>query len=476
MNPRSVLAIMLVAGLTACGLHQVDHDRQGTALPPTFSESGEGPAPTAWWHTFNEPELARLIDQALRANHDMDIAWSRLRQTQALARQSAVLARPTLDAAVNGTREEFETDGRRGDMQTFSLPLTINWEVDLWDRIGANRRAAEMDTLAARENLVATGLMIASGVTRAFVNARSQDETLALLREQRATNQKLLDIVEARFGYGQTSAVSVFQQREQLAAIEAQIPLAEQRLALSLNQLAVLLGQAPGSETLVSEGGVLPELPALPGTGVPAEVVRNRPDVRAALFTVYAADERVGAAIADRFPSLRLTADVGFRSDSLSNLFSDWFARLVSGLTGPLLDYGRRKAEVARSRAVLDEQLARFEQTTLIAFREVEDALLRERTQADFLQRLDHQLTQARQAYDAAEARYLNGVGDFLSLLTQNQSVLQIERNLVSGRAQLLDHRIDLHQALGGDWQTYGRAAQSSGTEMAADQKGNGHD
>ena len=274
---------------------------------------------------------------------------------------------------------------------------------------------------------------------------------MALLEEQLETSQKLLEVIEVRFSNAGATAVDVYQQREQLASVRAQIPPAREGLALLEHQLAVLLGEAPGHPSPTGLEN-LPVLPPLPETGVPADLIRNRPDLRAAIRRIGAADHRLAIAIADRYPSLRLSAEAGHQDSSLKYLFRDWIWNLTASITGPIVDAGRRKAEVERNRAVLQERLLDFEKTGLTALREVEDALVQEYHQQQLIDELDKQRALARSAYEAGRSRYLSGVGNFLTVLTEIQALQRVERSLISARKTLIDRRIALCQALGGTW------------------------
>ena len=213
----------------------------------------------------------------------------------------------------------------------------------------------------------------------------------------------------------------------------------------------VLLGKPPGQAPTV-QTRALPPLPPLPDPGVPARLLERRPDLRAARLRVEAADERVGAAVADLLPTLRLSAEFGYQSFEISQLFDSFIGNLAAGLTAPLFDGGRRLAEIDRSDAVLFERLQQYGQAWITALQEVEDALAREREQKQLLSRLDEQIGLAEATLTRARESYLGGLADYLTVLTALQTVQTLERNRLAARGRLLSFRVQLHRALGGSW------------------------
>ncbi|MCP4569826.1 MAG: TolC family protein, partial [FCB group bacterium] len=194
----------------------------------------------------------------------------------------------------------------------------------------------------------------------------AEQATLQLLDEQLAVGQEYLDLVQLRFANGLASAVEVFRQRLQVETTRNQIPAATTRLATRKHQMAVLLGREPRARTPLP-AAELPELPPLPATGVPVEVLRSRPDVRAAELRLLAADHRLAVAIADRYPSLSLSATAGGQAESFADVLDQWFLNLAGNLLAPIIDGGRRAAEADRNRAVVEERFYAWEAALLAA-------------------------------------------------------------------------------------------------------------
>ena len=206
-------------------------------------------------------------------------------------------------------------------------------------------------------------------------------------------------------------------------------------------------------KTILSPVGTEMPVPAdQPAAGVPAQLLDNRPDIRAGLFRLEAADQDLIAAKADRLPALRLTGGAAYDSSELDRLFDNWLVNLAAGVTAPLIDGGRRRAEVDVTSATVREELALYRQTVLTAVREVEDSLAREMKIREHIGWAEKQLQAAKIALSEARVRYLNGLNDYLPVLTQLLSVQNLEIDLISRREDLLYARIDLYLAIGGTW------------------------
>ena len=446
----NILTIIMLASLLGCSLHQVQDEIDPPAFTPqSFSQSGEVTAPDRWWEAFNDVELNRLIDKTLVDNRDLRAAFSRLKQFYALAAPSGTM--PQASAGLNAARARAFPGDEAVTGNDISLDISVSWEIDLYKRLSALDAAQALEADAFRQDTEALALSLSAAVARTWYGAAAQRQVLDLLQEQLDVNGKFLDIIETRFKNGESSAVSVYQQREQMAAIEAQIPPATALLKTLEHQLAVLTGEPPKS-AIDESLKILPDLPAPPSTGLPSDLVRKRPDLRAAAIRITTADYRVGAALANRYPRLTLAGSTGYNAGEISDLFDNWIWNLIGGLAQPIFSAGEIAAEIDRTEAVLEEAVNLYEGALLNALLEVEDALTRETYQHQLLDRLQKQLDLAESALDSGQARYLEGVGDFLTVLTEIQATQRIQRSLIIEKNNLIGHRIALYQALGGDW------------------------
>ena len=274
---------------------------------------------------------------------------------------------------------------------------------------------------------------------------------LELARRQVETNRTYRELLLLRRRRGLATALAVFQQEQIVAATEALIPVLESELETVRHELAVLLGRPPRAD-LGLEADRLPVRPPLPELGLPSRLIENRPDIQAAFSRLESADWGVSAARANRLPALTLTGSAGYRSGDFSSLFDNWFAAFAGGLLAPLIDGGSRAAEVDRTRAAAEEQLAAYRETVLQALREVENALVREEKQAGYLVSLRRQLTAAENALAQARLRFRNGEIEYLDVLSSLSSSQALERELLIAERDILRYRVALYRALAGGW------------------------
>ncbi len=457
---RRAIAVALAATLVGCATHSPVTDVEPQVeLPESFSQGRSGiEMPERWWRAFRDPDLERVVEEALADNLSLRMAWARLEQMHAVARAAGAARYPGLDLTLGAEHTRFEGDqpappfGPAGDTEdTLTAGLGLSYQVDLWRKIGNARRAEVLAAQAGRQDVEATALAVSGAAVELWYSIAAQRATVALLEAQIEVGQEYLDLVEVRFANGLASAMDVYRQRLQVENTRSQAPVARTRLSLLEQQLALLLGKPPRSAAPHPVAG-LPALPPLPATGVPAEVLRARPDVRAAELRLVAADHRLAVAVADRLPALTLSATAGSQADSFGDLLDAWFVSLAGNLIAPLFDGGRREAEADRNRAVVQESFHAWQSSLILACHEVEDALVSERGLLERQRILDTQLDVARSTLERSRARYVNGLTDYLNVLTSLQSLQELERARIGTRSDLLINRITLHLALGGTW------------------------
>ena len=474
---RSSLLCAGILGLTlGCAVHPVREEvRAPATVPERYSvESPETQAPGRWWETFDDEELNAHVDRALEENLDIRTAWARLDQVRALAVKAGAESRPWVSTEQGISRSRTEM-GRAQTSNLFTFGLSASYEIDLWKRIESQQKAVALDVRVSQEEVEATAIGLAAQVVRNWYSLAEQRAQLQLLNEQIRISETFLELVELRFGQGLSTAVDVFQQREQLASLRTQVPLVESSIEVLTHQLAILLGQPPLTEV----GGNtdrLPPLSPLPEVGIPMQLLRQRPDLRASATRISAADYRIAVAVADQFPALRLRGGTGFQGTETGDFFSNWLWNLAANATTPLVDGGLRVAEVERTKAVIRERLLDYEKRVLLALQEVEDALVRERQQQRHVELVVEQIEFARSAFEESRARFASGGGNYLPVLTALQALQRSERSLLTERRKRVDYRIDLHKALGGSWTAALRrtadseSANSASTDIEASQ------
>ncbi|MGE4614085.1 MAG: TolC family protein, partial [Planctomycetota bacterium] len=305
---------------------------------------------------------------------------------------------------------------------------------------------------ASRQDVEHTALILSGTVTDTWFTIREQADLIAVIDDQVEISHKLLKIVEYRYANGLADSLQVFQQRQQLEGVRAQLPSARAKLETSLNALMVLQGQPPESIDVETIDASLPDLPPLPLLGTPAELVEARPDLRAARDRLAAADREVAAAVANMLPTISLSIGYDFTSNSFASPFNSGISSIGGSLLQPLFDNDRRGAEVVRRRAIVQERLDAFSQTFLSALQEVEDALDQERNQIELLGEIALQLDIAGQQLQAARTSYGDGVAEYLDVISAVQTQQSLQRQQVTATRQLLGYRAMLYRSLGGTW------------------------
>ncbi len=367
---------------------------------------------------------------------------------------------PSLDGEAGLSHSATDSSGTTLKTDQLRLGLSAQYEIDLWGRIGSTVDAARLDMEGTAADLDAAAMTLTAEVAVAWYQLVEQNSSIRLLDEQITTNRKALELISAQFRTGQVPLADVLQQRQLVEAKVGEKVLLVAEREQSEHQLTILLGAAPGTKSFDIPLQLIP-LPALPQTGIPAESILARPDVRSAFHAVEAADKRVAAAVADRFPALRLSASLDTLAGSGANLFSNYLTTVAASLVGPIFDGGLSKAEVERTRAVASEQLHDYSQAILVAVGEVEDALIEERQQLLYRDSLQMQLDLASQTMAQVKERYLKGVENYQRVLSALTSLQTLEQNNLTAQKDLLLNRIELCRALGRDW-SYSQAEKNS--------------
>lgn len=419
-------------------------------MPSAFSTNdGTQTPPQKWWTAFDDPSLNTLVDQALGGNQELQATWSRLNQAEAMLTQANSSWWPSLNASVSGGRTKQSSAMPESNL--ISGSLQASYEVDVWGKLNNQRQAAAMDFAATRDSLEAAAMTLAAEVSDTWFGWVAQQQQITLLKEQLETNKTYLELVEVRFSEGLASALDVFNLQQQVEQTRSQLENTQGLARVMGNKLAVLLGKAP-TELKLETNVSLPTLPQLPKTGLPSQLLQNRPDVRAAQRGVAAADARIGVALANRFPALKLTGSVGFSATTFTGLFDELVFSVLGSALVPIFQGGALVAQQTQAEAALQEKLHRYSHSVLVAISEVETALSSQHHEAKRLMHLEKQRDFAASALGEARERYLAGLSEFLPVLTALGTLQRIETNVVLSQKQVRSYRIQLCRALGGSW------------------------
>lgn len=454
---RNLFFLLLLPATVSCRMLYPEVEDPCTDIPDqyTLPQSAGAESPAEWWSVLDSRELNELIEAALSGNLDLEQYAARLRQAEAVAEQAGSGFVPELsgsgEAGWSKRRTHTPPDTGAVSTETWSLGLAASYEVDLWGRVRSTSNSARLATGASRRDLETAAMTLVGQVADRWLQLIEAQGRINLVRSQIETAGSTLDLLRMRTVKAGAPILDFYQQEQVLRATEALLPPALLQAELLRNELALLSGLPIGAVG-PSATSRLPELPPLPETGLPADLLMQRPDVRAQWLRIEAAAWNVAAARADRLPALRLTGSAAYSSDSLSSLFDDWLVNLAAGLAGPILDGGRRRAEVRRTRAVVDERLAAYRQSVLNAVLEVDNAVLAERRLAEQLAATRRQLESAARTLEESRRRYIKGAIDYLPVLTALRTLEQLERGEIAIHRALLSNRVALYRALGGNW------------------------
>ncbi len=454
-----IFIISVLFMLSACAVFKPEtrSDVDIARVPDSFHADysyNDVSASNIWWMAFNDEQLNWLVEKALTNNMNIAQAEARLRQAKAVAVIQGAARFPVLDFNGNAgvRRDKIQTptgESKSVKTENYKLELVAGYELDLWGRINSLHKTALMNYEASVFDLETMRISVSATVVLRYYELIFQQKRLDILKSQLERNKQILYLMELRFSVSQATALDVFQQRQLVASVAAKIPLVESTIEELKNELSVLTGVMPG-ELRGLQRKEIPVVAPVANVGVPANLLANRPDVSAAMMRLRGADWQVSAAKADRLPAIRLTAGGGYSSTDMSKVFDNWFYNLAGSLTGPLFDAGRRRAEVDRTMAVVDERLANYRQVVLSAMQEVENLLVQEKKGAELLKAQERQLHAAVMTRKQAGERYRKGLETYLPVLTALNSSQELESIVIMSRYKLLSYRIGLIRALGG--------------------------
>jgi outer membrane protein, multidrug efflux system len=463
MSGLKALTLLMSGALTACTMTP----RLEKPAAPVAAEFEQGDAADAgpasdigWREFFPDPELQDLIARALNNNRDLRIATLNVEAARAQYRIRRADLVPAIDAQGQANNQRVPASlsqtGERTLNRSYSAGLGVSaFELDLFGRVRSLRRAALEDFFSIEANRTAAQLTLVSEVANAWLTLIADRELLKLAQGTRESQRKSYDLTKLRFDQGVSSEIDLH--RSETAWREAEVDIAAQtrRVAQDRNALALLVGESLAAEVAGGEHAIeaqtfTRELPV----GLPSVVLTRRPDVVAAEHALRAANADIGAARAAFFPSISLTGFYGNASDDLSALFQSGHTSwsFTPQLRLPIFSGGANLAGLNLAKVRKRIEVARYEQSIQIAFREVADALVARATLTDQL-RAQEALTKASEnSYRLADVRYRGGVDSYLGALIAQRDLYSAQRALIETRLAGASNRVQLYAALGGGW------------------------
>lgn len=410
-----------------------------------------------WWDVYKDEALQSLIRVAVDSNLDIRMAVARVEEAKAILGFNQANLFPFLDYSARGRTSDFrnfaEQSGVAFSQNSLMLLGNVSWEIDIWGKLRHANRAAYADLVARDETRKSIYISIVGQVAELYFQLRGLDERYEITQRTYASRMEFLRIITLRFEKGDVSELDKLQAENIAASAKAQLYNIERAIIATENALNILLGlpYSPITRGLQNDQQQLPlDIPS----GLPSELLERRPDIRSAEQQLVAQTERVGIAIALRFPSLSLTGLLGVASPDISNLFStDAFLGSVTGqLTGPIFRFGQNKRRVDAERAKAKQFAYQYEKTVLVAFAEVENSLAEIRTYSNEFAARQTQVDATEQSLTLSKALYDNGYTSFLQVLDAERELYnsQYEKSLAL-QNQLIS-TVRLYKALGGGW------------------------
>nr|WP_277403721.1 efflux transporter outer membrane subunit [Burkholderia sp. Ac-20345] len=485
---------MVMAGCTL----GPDFERPQTSTPDVFkrtetaqasSKPVESPFSPDWWTLFDDPMLNALENQLPSANLDVAAASSRLRQSRAEQRVAGAAEYPTLDGAASYNRERGSENGilsllgvtptqtqpqsaggstplgvaplpgSKGSpaYNLYQVGLDASWEIDIWGRVRRGVEAATALTDASYEDRNAVLLSSRAELARDYIELRDTQSQLQIARQNLGIARDAVKLTQVRVREGVTTDLDVANASAQVESIESLIPTLESKGEITINAMGVLLAKEPGAlRQTLGEPRAVPPLPEKVPIGFPSELVQRRPDIRRAEARLHAATASIGMAKADFYPRIALNGSAGFQSLQLSSLANWASGQFVVGpsITLPIFEGGRLKGTLHLREAQQQEAAINYQHTVLVAWREVDDALVVYDAEQRRRDRLVTVVSLNRRALAIARQRYKAGAADYLDVLNVQKQLLEAQSNLERSKATADTNLVTLCKALGGGWES----------------------
>jgi multidrug efflux system outer membrane protein len=423
-----------------------------------------------WWKTFNDPVLNHLIGEALLSNLDLKVAQTRIRVARAnywsiiATGLPSINARSSLIRRGNNINVANQSTGAGGGVsagaasQTYDIfqnGFDASWELDLFGGVRRAVESADANLDSEEESRRDALVTLLGDVARTYIELRSNQQLLAVTRNNLHSQEETLELTKLRRQAGLTSELEVAQSEGLTAETRAQAPIYETAVKQSIHALSILLGHPPGSLSQRLEPEAPLPVSTDPGLAdLPAELLHRRPDIRKAERKLAQANADIGVATAELYPKINLTAFLGVQNTNLTALTpvgKSWSA--ASAITLPVFNWGRIHANI-RAKEALDEQaFLNYQYTVLKAYKEVEDALIAHAEESQRIAALQQAVDAQQLSLSLATERWRKGLSAYLDVLTAERALFQTQRDLVDAQAQQSAQLVALYKALGGGWQ-----------------------
>jgi NodT family efflux transporter outer membrane factor (OMF) lipoprotein len=472
-----VLALPLLGGCTV----GPDFAAPNPHLPDNTTFSGQAisdvhlPAPTdpAWWNVFGDPILTNLENQVAAANLDVRTATIRIAASRYQRGITASAEFPGINGDARYQRELYSNNGiisligpllgpagasgvNIQPVNEYTVGLDMSWELDLWGRVRRQVESADAQVDQAEDNRRDALVSSLAELARDYIQLRGTQEQIRIAENKVKVDREILQLARQQQEKGVRSGLDAENAAAQVESVRAQLPSLRQQEIQYLNAIALLLDLPPTAlNATLSPRRAIPKSPPHVPLGIPSELARRRPDIRAAEDQLHAATANIGVAVASFYPRFQLNGTVELDSLHFSNLFRSSSLQYMVGpsVTLPIFDGGRLKSQLKLSEAQQVEAALSYHKTVLQAWHEVVNALAAHRLEQVRRSRLRGQLVHTRAALDLSRSRYNDGVTDFLSVLDAERTLLQNEQQYATSTTNVSLDLVTLFKALGGGWE-----------------------
>ena len=487
MKRAALTAAALLAGCTV----GPNYHAPAISTPERYAESPVSGGPSdselaGWWSGFGDPQLSDLVNRALAQNLDVEMAAARIHEARARERVAGAAALPQVDAQGSVTRQRISENaipappgsGGGGGSGSFGLPgqefttwragFDASWELDLFGKTRRSVEAARGRTGAAIWNRRDLQVTIAAEVVSTYVTLRTLQQRIANAEAEFARQQRFEQLVAARARGGLVTGQDLAQQSSERSTAAAAIPGLKAEAEAQVHALGVLTGETP--EALIGQLArprALPSAPAIPA-GLPSDLLRRRPDIRAAERELAASTADIGVAVADLYPRFSLTAAPALVSTALASLLK-WGSRsftISAAVDWPIFNGGRTRANIAVANARQEQSLVAYRKSVLTALQDVEDSLSRTEGDRDQLAKLEGALGSAQRAEHIARTRYRGGLVTLSDVLVAQGRRLSLENQVIETKGALARDTAGLFKALGGGWPELSQGDAVSGAQQ----------
>ena len=463
-NSRLLLTLIGISLLAACSF-EPELQKPVEALPESWalSNAHETSALTKWWVNYGDPYLPPLVEQALSYNADLQLAYARVAQARAQLGSTIAQQYPSLNVEAGAMKGGIDSTSIQGNSlgkttyDAYYASPVLSYEVDLWGRLANTTKAAQEQMLAEEANVRTVRLAIIAETVSDYFAISALNEQIATLQRLITTRKDSFNLQQSRFKAGDIDELALRQAESELISMQSKLPNLEEVRQKRINAITILCGASPHdladpSHFAALKDTALPMMPGLPKL-TPAQAMANRPDIIHADHLLVASNANIGVARTAYLPRLSLSALFGYQSLNLDDMMHitspDWNA--AGTLAGPLLDFGRARAQVEVAQAQQKQAYISYEQTARVAFREMMDALIGQQKTSEHLVAQNKQVKNLQRSVLLAKKRYAAGYSNYLEVLDAERTLDQAQIDRIEAARAHLQTSVDLYKSLGGD-------------------------